>query len=94
MKRIPFPKNIDAPPQMLFWQADEFVPFVGLVILGMVLNQLLLFTLLGLGVSLFMRRNRSARLEGFLVHWLWWRGLMPTKARAAINPFRRRIESA
>lgn len=94
MKRIPLPRSIDEPPQMLFWQADEFVPFVLFIIVGMVTSQLLVFTLIGLAISFAMRKNRGARLNGFLVHWLWWHGLMPAKARGAVNPFRRTIESA
>ena len=85
------PRRIDDKPRMLFWTADEAVPFLVLTVVGMAINQLMLCILLGLAASWLFRKYRDRHPDGYLLHALYWYGVLPLRARCLINPFLRRI---
>lgn len=89
--RTPFPKYLDAPQQILFWTADQMVPFATMALIGMATKTLMPCLLLG-GVGAWaFARYRDSRPDGFLQHIAYWYGILPLKGRSVINPFIRRI---
>ena len=70
---------------------DRLVPFALLFSIGLLSETLPICLLLGLASTYFFRRFRNARPDGYLMHALYWTGLMPIKARCAINPYIRRV---
>ena len=91
MEPTTLPRFIDQPQTLLFWSADEIVPFSVLFAVGIATNHLLIFMLLGFGASYYLRRFRDSRPDGYLFHALYWYGFAPIKGRCAINPFHRRV---
>ena len=89
-KDFEIPQHIDEPPQLLLWSADEFVPFACMVLVGIVAGQLIIWTLAGYFLSKSLKRYKDAKPDGYLLHILYWVGLVPTKARSIPNPFIRR----
>ncbi|MFT0213086.1 type IV conjugative transfer system protein TraL [Pseudomonas sp. F1_0610] len=43
--------------------------------------------LLGLVTTKLYRRFRDGRPDGFILHAIYWAGLLPTKAKTIPNPF-------
>lgn len=89
--RITFPRYLDAPQQILFWTIDQMVPFATMVVIGMLTQTLLICIAIGGGIAWAFARYRDSNPDGFVLHYLYWIGVMPMKGRAAINPFIRRI---
>ena len=91
MEQTPLPRRIDDKPRLLFWTADEAVPFALLFMVGMVIGQFILCIVLGLGASWLFRKYRDRHPDGYVLHALYWYGVMPLRGRCLVNPFHRRI---
>ena len=48
---------------------------------------ILVLCLLGLVTTKLYRRFRDGRPDGFILHAIYWVGLLPTKAKTIPNPF-------
>lgn len=89
--QLEFPRYLDAPQQILWWTADQMVPFAMMALIGMATKTLMLCLLIGGLMSWLFARFRDSRPDGYLQHIAYWYGVLPLKGRAAINPFMRRI---
>ena len=92
MHRSPllFPRHLDDPPTLLLWRIDDLVP-VGLALcLGILTDQFLLFSTLGLVGVRYYSRYRDSRPDGYALHWGYWTGLIPLASRTTPNPYIRR----
>lgn len=89
MTHIELPRYVDDPPHLLLWSADEIAPLaIGLVV-GVMLSQALIFTLIGLVLTKAYARYRDGKPDGYFLHVLYWIGALPTSARTIPNPFAR-----
>lgn len=91
MKPVHIPRRIDEPPHLLLWSADELAPMLIGLVVGLVLGKALICTLAGFLVTNLYRRFRDSRPDGYLLHMIYWSGLLPSKARSLVNPFIRRF---
>ncbi|MGE0383527.1 MAG: type IV conjugative transfer system protein TraL [Gammaproteobacteria bacterium] len=89
MNVLRLPRHVDDPPQLLLWSADELVPVALGLVIGILVDRLLLLVALGLLTAYFYRRFKDQRPDGYLLHALYWHGLLPLRGRGAVNPFRR-----
>ncbi len=89
--QLEFPRYLDAPQQILFWTADQMVPFATMALIGMATKNLMVCLLLGGVAAWGFARFRDSKPDGYLQHIAYWYGVVPLKGRAAINPFLRRI---
>ena len=90
MKDLEFPRYIDDPPTLLIWRLDDLMPLVLALVAGILADQLLLFLLVGGGLSHGYRKFRDRAPDGYAIHLLYWWGLIPWVARTIANPFERR----
>ncbi len=89
MERIEIPRYIDDPPHFLLWSADELAPVaIGLVI-GVLTANAFILTMLGLVATKFYRRFRDGKPDGYMLHGLYWSGLLPLQVIGGKNPFLR-----
>lgn len=88
---IEIPRHIDDPHQFLLWSADEVVPFFSVLMIGIFLGQVFIFAVLAYFVLKLFRRFRDGRPDGYLLHVLYWVGIVPSKARTLFNPYIRRF---
>lgn len=76
MTPIDIPRYVDAQPQLLFWELDEAIIFVGCLGTGIYAGSY--FTLvsmaLGYGLVKLFRRFKDGALEGILFHLCYWSG--------------------
>jgi conjugal transfer pilus assembly protein TraL len=86
---IELPRGLDDAHQILLASTDEMVPFFGMLIAGVLLEQLLTCLLLSVVIIKLFRRFRDNRPDGYLYHRLYWFGLMPLKGYGVLNPYRR-----
>jgi len=84
---LEIPRHVDDPPTLLLWRTDDLVPVVLMIVFGILLDQLLVFLVLGLVLVRLYGRFRESRPDGFALHWSYWVGLVPLKARSCPNPF-------
>jgi len=87
MEPVQIPKMIDDPPHVLLWSADEMAPVALGLVIGMFTGNALVLTLLGLAVTKLYRRYRDGHPDGYMLHGLYWTGLMPMKVIGATNPY-------
>ncbi|SET25106.1 type IV conjugative transfer system protein TraL [Thorsellia anophelis] len=90
MKPINIPQLIDEPPHFLLWSADEMAPIMIGLVIGIILNQALILTIVGLLITKIYRRYRNGKPDGYLLHLIYWIGLLPSRANTIPNPFTRR----
>lgn len=89
MEPIELPRGLDDAHQILLASTDEMVPFFGMLIAGVLLEQLLTCLLLSVVIIKLFRRFRDNWPDGYLYHRLYWFGLMPLKGYGVLNPYRR-----
>jgi conjugal transfer pilus assembly protein TraL len=89
LEPVEIPRYIDEPPHVLLWSADELAPVALGLVIGMLTGNALVLTLLGLAVTKLYRRFRDGRPDGYMLHGLYWSGLVPMKVLGAKNPFTR-----
>lgn len=91
MEPVKLPTKIDEPHQFLLWSADEMIPLMTLFVTGIILEQALLFTGIGFFLTSIYKKYKNSKPDGYLLHYLYWIGLIPTKAKTMVNPFIRRF---
>lgn len=72
MKMVSIPRYIDSQPQFFFWEIDEVaivVVCMGVGILFEVLGPLLIASFL---LTWQFRKFKMARMEGILMHMMFW----------------------
>lgn len=90
--RIPFPQHIDSSKPFLIWTADEMVPMVFLLCIGLLLGRIFPFLVAAFVSVVIWRRIRDNTPDGFLLHWLYRWGA-PVKGRSFVNPYDEEIRS-
>ena len=89
MSQQKIPNHVDDPQQFLMWSIDEVLPLMIAFVVGFMLEQVIIFTFLGLMLTKFYRRYRDSKPDGYLRHWLYWYGIGPVKGKTIKNPFER-----
>lgn len=89
VKRIEIPQLVDAPLQILIWEIDELAPFFVMMMMGMVLERLFIFLILGYLAIKYYRRFRDGRPDGIMYHALYWSGVISPRGRTVRNSFER-----
>jgi conjugal transfer pilus assembly protein TraL len=90
MNPIDMPKYVDDPPTVMLWRVDDLVPVVLMLIIGILVDRLPLFLLLGVLLVRLYSKFRESRADGFALHWMYWIGMFPMRGRTTPNPFCRR----
>lgn len=91
MQRIPFPRYLDAPHQIILWSVDEIGVFFACTSVGIVQDHMFPGMAVGAAMMYVYRRYRDRHPNGFLRHLGYWYGLVPVKGRAPLNPFQRKV---
>ncbi len=86
---VRMPREVDEPPVLMMWSADELVVFSAFFITGFMIEQVLVLSVVGLLAVRTLRRFRNTRQRGAMVHQLYWWGLWPNRAPTVGNPFER-----
>ena len=84
-----FPVHADMPHQFLVLSIEDALPLIAAIPIGILSGYMLTAVLLGAGLSLVYRRFQERRPRGWVLHWLYWHGVVPLKSLP--NPFQRRI---
>jgi conjugal transfer pilus assembly protein TraL len=72
-------RYIDDPPEIFFWQVDEFIVFGSCFALGIMANTLAIMTTLGVVMAWLLSRVKAGRSDGFFMHVLYWHAGVPLK---------------
>lgn len=91
MEAVKIPKRIDEPPTLLLWTIDELIPVVIGLLVGIMANQALIFTCIGLLLTRLYKKYRDNHPDGYFLHILYWYGFGFIKARSFPNPFVREL---
>ncbi len=91
MKPVRIPQRVDEPPHLALWSADELMPMVIGLVVGMLIGKAFICTCIGFGLTYWYRRYREAHPDGYFVHLLYWVGIPITRSKTFINPFIRRL---
>lgn len=91
MEPIPFPHYASTAKRILMWTPDQVIPLCCMFLIGLMTDTLTFSLLVGIALSWVYSKYSAGKPDGFVLHALYWFGLVPLKARSAINPFNRRI---
>jgi conjugal transfer pilus assembly protein TraL len=91
MKELEFPRHLNDPPTVLIWRLDDLMPVVLGISVGILVDWFFPFLLAGIAFSYGYRRFRDSKPDGFILHRLYWWGIVPLSARSIPNPFARRF---
>lgn len=91
MKPVRVPARIDDPPHFLLWSADEMAPIMIGVVIGVIIKQFLICTAVGFAVTHVYRKFRDSTQDGYIVHWLYHIGMLPSQARTMLNSYITRL---
>lgn len=91
MKETRIPTLADLPPRLLLWSADDIMPVVIGFCLGILFNQIVIFTVLGFVAVHFYKKFRDMHADGFVFHLAYWYGCSFFKSQSLINPWVKRL---
>lgn len=84
------PRTIDEPPQILLWSADELIPLMTCMGIGILTAHFFIMLVIGIAAWRALRRYKESRPDGYLLHMIYWSGLPIGTSRLLPNPYRRR----
>lgn len=84
---VRIPTRADDPPHMLLWSADEIMPIIGGLGIGIVLDQVLICVVIGAITTNLYKRFRDLHPDGFLMHLAYHYGFGFSCSASMINPF-------
>lgn len=84
MERIVFPRHADAPQRILFFTLDQIIPFSGCLVVGLMLEQLMLSLVAGVGAAWVLSRFTNSMPDGYLAHAGYWYLGVGGKGRAVM----------
>lgn len=88
-QQLTLPRTIDYPPQLMLWSADELIPMLSCVGLGILIDHFFIMLLIGVVLWRLLRRYKDSRPDGYLLHAMYWTGMIVSRSRVLPNPFRR-----
>lgn len=86
MKPLPMPRHLDDPMMVLMWSADELMPAVTLLLVGVGIDQKLICLVLAVVATKAFRKIKEGRPDGFMFHWCYWVGVLNGKGKTMPNP--------
>lgn len=93
MADVELPRSIDEMPYVMVWRMDDFMPPIIGLIIGFLTGRPEIFAGLGFALSFFYRKFRQGRPENWVMHALYWWGLLPMRGHSLFNPFEREIRA-
>lgn len=87
MQPLFMPRNLDDQMTILLWPADELLPVFACLVVGVLISQKAVCLGIGLVVMKMFRKLKEGRQDGYLLHLLYWRGMIAGKARTMPNPY-------
>ena len=78
------PHRLDDPPKFLWWDFDVAILFMGCVVMGIMTNQTLTFSGLGVVVAMSYQKLKAGRSRAFGLHALYW--YLPSSFGFRITP--------
>lgn len=88
---IQIPNHVDDPAQALLWEVDEVGPIGVGAVAGVLLDAVGWCLLAGLALVYVYRRIKDGNPDGAALHFIYWSGFWPAKAKSFLNPFARRL---
>lgn len=88
---IQIPSHHDDPQWIIIWPIDELLPIAVLSGIGLVVEQLTICFLIGIGIAKAYKYAKSSRHNGFVLHWLYAHGLSLFKSRTMQNTYYRKF---
>ncbi|MCY3731834.1 MAG: type IV conjugative transfer system protein TraL [Rhodospirillaceae bacterium] len=87
MQPLFMPRHLDDQMTILVWPADEMLPVFAWLIVGVLINQKLICLGIGILAMRFFRKMKEGHPDGYLLHALYWTGLVTGKVRTLPNPY-------
>ena len=66
------PQHLDAPPKIVFWQVDEFMMFFAPVIVGLLMEQLLISSIVGMVLYSNWKKIKIIGKGNVPLFFLYW----------------------
>jgi conjugal transfer pilus assembly protein TraL len=85
---IRMPRYCDDGMMFMMWSADELLPGFAIFLLGVMINQKIICLVVAIVATKMFRRMKEGNPDGFLLHSLYWIGLVDSKrVKSMPSPF-------
>ena len=91
MKPVRIPTRADEPPHLFLWSADEVLPIVGGLGIGILVEQVFACVLVGAIATNLYRRFRDLHSDGYLMHLAYHYGFGFSRSPSMITPFIKKL---
>ena len=81
MEEHKIPRYLNALPQVLWWELDEFLIVIAFMMIGILVNKGLIFGIIGVIVTKFYTKVKYRRQEGYMKHLLYMLGFYNAPGR-------------
>ena len=72
MQSCPIPRHLDDMPKIVFWEMDQAMLFMLMLVLGIASNMPLVFGVIGAVVAWAFGKMKHGKHRGFSKHLLYW----------------------
>jgi len=66
------PQHLDAPARIVFWQVDEFMMFFAPIVLGLLMEQLLISSIIGMVLYTNWRKIKGVGKGNIPLFFIYW----------------------
>jgi len=73
------PKYLNAMPQILWWELDQFLVFIGFISVGILAGRTFSGFVAGMVATFAYTKIRDNRQPGYFKHWMYSKGLYNLK---------------
>ena len=91
MQPTKIPVRADDPPYMLLWSADEIMPIVLGLGLGIIIEQVFICVVIGAVIANLYKRFRDIHPDGYLFHLAYRYGFGFCRSKSMLNPYIKRL---
>ncbi len=67
-------RSVDDPITFFFWEIDEVILMASSMFIGIMLDMLITFGLIGVVASYLLKKIKKNNSEGVVIHFLYWSG--------------------
>ena len=78
------PQRLDDPPKFLWWDFDVAVLAMGCLVIGIMTNQMLIFSVAGGIVAMSYQKLKAGRSKAFGLHAIYW--FLPVSMGFKVTP--------
>lgn len=85
------PRYFDSAPQFFFWEVDEVIVFSICFGVGILVDRLLTFAIIGIVLMKAVAKMKAGKIDGYFLHYAYWRVGLKLRGRSFLKNYERTL---